>query len=193
MHAPCTRRARAPCACHVRALRMPRTCRAYATHMPCVYGHAHTQLKAHPWTSEEHPRASHRLCSVAHYERCVFGPTAWPKIKKGQFIEDTVGQRQRKLITEQGLEAHREWGTFLLWPHAKGAAEEEAASFAMTHHLDGIGYMTVAERARLGLTVYDGEVTKVQEAGALAVAASGGELRVTAQPIEIPVRSSLAS
>ena len=115
--------------------------------------------------------------SVAHYERCVFGPTAWPKIKKGQFIEDTVGQRQRKLITEQGLEAHREWGTFLLWPHAEGAAEDDAdGSFVMTHHLDGIGYKTVAERARLGLTVYDGEATKVQEAGALAFAASGGEL-----------------
>ena len=116
--------------------------------------------------------------SVAHYERCIFGPTAWPKIKKGQFIEDTVGQRQRKLITEGGLEAHREWGTFLLWPRAEGAAEEDAAgSFVMTHHLDGIGYKTVAERARLGLTVYDGEVTKVQEAGALAGAAHGGELR----------------
>ena len=45
------------------------------------------------------------VCSVAHYERCVFGPTAWPKIKKGHFIEDTVGQRQRNLIAEHGLEA----------------------------------------------------------------------------------------
>ena len=120
------------------------------------------------------------MLSVAHYERCVFGPTAWPKIKKGQFIEDTVGQRQRKLITEQGLEAHRGWGTFLLWPHAEGAAEDSEGSFVMTHHLDGIGYKTVAERARLGLTVYDGEATKVQEAGALAVAASGGEWRMAA-------------
>ena len=141
-------------------------------------------MNMHMPTPAMHTCHAHELCtchwslrvrSVAHYERCVFGPTAWPKIKKGQFIEDTVGQRQRKLITEQGLEAHREWGTFLLWPHAEGAAEDDAdGSFVMTHHLDGIGYKTVAERTRLGLTIYDGEATKVQEAGALAVAASGG-------------------
>ena len=107
------------------------------------------------------------VCSVAHYERCVFGPTAWPKIKKGHFIEDTVGQRQRNLIAEHGLEAHRDWGTFLLWPQAEGAAEGDPGSFAMTHHLDGIGYKTVAERARLGLTVFDGEAAKVEAASAL--------------------------
>lgn len=141
--------------------------------MHTSYAHAHVHV-AHGMSRT--PHWSLRACSVAHYERCVFGPTAWPKIKKGQFIEDTVGQRQRKLITEQGLEAHREWGTFLLWPQAEGAAEDREGSFVMTHHLDGIGYKTVAERARLGLTVYDGEATKVQEAGALAFAASGGEL-----------------
>ena len=147
----------------------------------CRHARATHALRTH---TQCHARATRmrvecpRVRSVAHYERCIFGPTAWPKIKKGQFIEDPVGQRQRKLITEGGLEAHREWGTFLLWPRAEGAAEEDAAgSFVMTHHLDGIGYKTVAERARLGLTVYDGEVTKVQEAGALAGAAHGGELR----------------
>ena len=82
-------------------------------------------------------------------------------------LQDTVGQRQRNLIAEHGLEAHRDWGTFLLWPQAEGAAEGDPGSFAMTHHLDGIGYKTVAERARLGLTVFDGEAAKVEAASAL--------------------------
>ena len=49
----------------------------------------------------------------------------------------------------------------------EGAAEGDPGSFAMTHHLDGIGYKTVAERARLGLTVFDGEAAKVEAASAL--------------------------
>ena len=114
------------------------------------------------------------VTSCAHYDRMVFGPTAWPRIKKGQFIEDTVGQRQRTLISEGGMDAHREWGTFLLWPPAKGAAPSDAASFAMTHHLDGIAYRTVAERQQRGLTIFSEEPAMVQEADALMQLCSRG-------------------
>lgn len=66
------------------------------------------------------------VANVAQYKRVVFGPTAWPKVKRGQFLEETIGQRQNDLIltgggTDGWREAHAAWGTFLYWPSASAS------------------------------------------------------------------------
>lgn len=61
------------------------------------------------------------LANVRQYFQFVFGPNSWPKVKRGQFIEETIGQRQNDLILKEGgvdgwREAHAPWGTYLYWP-----------------------------------------------------------------------------
>ena len=72
------------------------------------------------------------LTSVAQYDAVVFGPTAWPRVKRGQFLEETIGQRQNDLILRSGpdgwKEEHSLWGTYLYWPPAcaSGAPTSDA-------------------------------------------------------------------
>jgi hypothetical protein len=127
------------------------------------------------------------IASVRQYEQVVFGPAAWPKIKRGQFIEETVGQRQNDLILREGgadgwREAHAAWGTYLYWPsvpthasseHAEkrgiGVTSAKAAppTFAVTHHLDGHTYRTVDERLASGHMPHAFEIERSAEAARL--------------------------
>ena len=122
------------------------------------------------------------LCSVIHYQLKVYGPEAWPKIKKGQFIEDTVGQQQRTEISAKGMEAHAEWGTFLFWPLAEDSSEQSESSFAVTYHMDGVTYRTCEVRVEAGHVVKDFERERLEAAAAVFVPATNCSSLVPAEP-----------
>ena len=58
---------------------------------------------------------STHFCSTAHYRSFVFGRRNGKRlVAKGGFIEDKLSQQQLAEIREGGVEANRDWGTYLL-------------------------------------------------------------------------------
>jgi len=81
------------------------------------------------------------VCSTAHYRDFVVGPET--RIKPGQFIEETFGQRMRKDLAAGG--AHLRYGIYRLIDDPESA----------TVHLDGRAYLPLEERRRRGYRVPD--------------------------------------
>jgi len=79
------------------------------------------------------------VCSTAHYRDFVLGPNT--RIKQGQFIEETFGQRMRADLKNGG--SHKDYGIFRLLDVPESA----------TIHLDGRSYLPMAERRARGWTV----------------------------------------
>jgi len=58
---------------------------------------------------------STHFCSTVHYRSFVFGRRNGKRlVAKGGFIEDKLSQQQLAEIREGGVEANRDWGTYLL-------------------------------------------------------------------------------
>lgn len=139
-----------------------------------------TLLPLFRWKENPH------LANCSKYASVVFGPEAWPKVKRGQFIEETIGQRQNDLILSGGTggwqEEHAQWGTYLYWPPqvaADDAGETERRpapaqngsavppTTAITYHLDGHTYRTIHERLALGHTPHPFEFERSEAAASL--------------------------
>lgn len=130
------------------------------------------------------------VANVRQYANVVFGATAWPKVKRGQFLEETIGQRQNGLILAAGSgkdggdwrEEHAKWGTFLFWPAPAAATDgcgngvphsnsglASPPTFAITHHLDGHVYRSVAERLAVGHLPHAFELERSEAAARIFV------------------------
>ncbi|CAE8649337.1 unnamed protein product, partial [Polarella glacialis] len=81
------------------------------------------------------------VCSTAHYRDFVLGPET--KLKPGQFIEETFGQRMRQDLAAGG--SHRRYGIYRLLDDPESA----------TLHLDGRAFLPVLEQKRKGWRVTD--------------------------------------
>lgn len=76
------------------------------------------------------------ICETAHYRNFVLGPDT--RIKRGQFIEETFGQKMRADLAAGG--DHRKYGVFRLLDNPASA----------TMHVDGRTYLPVEECRKRG-------------------------------------------
>jgi hypothetical protein len=97
------------------------------------------------------------FASTEHYRNFVFGGQ-FQCVKKGSFIEDTLGQEQLKDIKTNGLEAHAKFGTYLLLPDVdlyrkNGLASEnnlQCEEVVTIRHCHGRCFITLEQRKKLG-------------------------------------------
>jgi hypothetical protein len=101
------------------------------------------------------------FASTEHYRNFVFGGR-FPCVKKGFFIEDTLGQLQLKDIKMNGLEAHVKYGTYLLVPDIDFYKKNRLTSdnnlqcgeVLAIRHCHGRSFITMEQRRELGF--FDG-------------------------------------
>ena len=101
-------------------------------------------LPLYRWFDRNH------IASKAFYLNNVFQSGL---VKKGTFIEDCYGQDQLSRIKDSGLEAHMDFGTFVLIDGDTTAI----------HHIDGRRWMTAEQRASLNLPPLKGEEVEKME------------------------------
>ena len=82
------------------------------------------------------------ICSTDYYRRFVFAPGS---VKRGEFIEDCVGQRQLAAIRQHGMAAHAEYGVYLLEDERQGVQDD-----VCIRHLHGRKFMTDVQRKARG-------------------------------------------
>ena len=82
------------------------------------------------------------ICSTDYYRRFVFAPGS---VKRGEFIEDCVGQRQLAAIRRHGMAAHAAFGVYLLEDERQGVQDD-----VCIRHLHGRKFMTDAQREARG-------------------------------------------
>ncbi|CAE8595458.1 unnamed protein product [Polarella glacialis] len=102
--------------------------------------HAGAQSPSTFWPMPSWLERNH-VCSTAHYRDFVLGPET--KLKPGQFIEETFGQRMRQDLAAGG--SHRPYGIYRLLDDPESA----------TLHLDGRAFLPVLEQKRRGWRVTD--------------------------------------
>jgi len=101
------------------------------------------------------------LCSVEHYIQTVW-KSRIHRFKKGNFIEDTLGQKMRASIVKHyhetgSLEKHDFFGTYIVW-------SDEPPRIPLMYHLDGRSYLTLEHRQKARYEIYEREIFVVNEA-----------------------------
>ncbi|CAJ1352815.1 unnamed protein product [Effrenium voratum] len=84
------------------------------------------------------------ICRTAHY-RDLLGPGSL--VRKGEFIEETLGVAQREDIIKHGMDAHAKYGTFQL-----DFRDEYGGQFAVVRHLNGRAFLSPEQRVARGWT-----------------------------------------
>ena len=81
------------------------------------------------------------LASREYYLRVVFS-RGWVGVRRGQFPEDTFGQRMSQRIQRRGLDAWREYGAWFWMPDGQDKD-------VVVRHTNGRKYITAQSKARL--------------------------------------------
>ena len=84
---------------------------------------------------------STHLTSVKHYRELVFSRSNL--FRRGDFMEETFGCKQRRDIMEHGMDAHAKYGTYHLMAHAPGSRSR----VPVICHMNGNRYLTAEQRA----------------------------------------------
>ena len=82
------------------------------------------------------------LASTRYYRTVVFQQRTWWGVKRGRFIEDTFGQKMSQRIKNRGLQAWKEFGSFLYCPNG----QDRQITLRHTH---GRMYLTAETKSRL--------------------------------------------
>lgn len=109
------------------------------------------------------------IASVAAYRRLVFGHD---RFRRGEFIEDRLGNVMRDDIKSRGIAHHqRNYGMYLCLPGGATGDDDGAAGpqecKPTLYHMDGRCYRPVGERIKLGWKVAQWEVERASAASAL--------------------------
>ncbi|CAE7590368.1 unnamed protein product [Symbiodinium pilosum] len=85
------------------------------------------------------------ICSTTHYRNTIFGPGS--SVRKGEFIEETLGVAQREDILQNGMDAHAKYGTFQL-----DYRDEHDRQLAVVRHVNGRAFLSPEQRVAKGWT-----------------------------------------
>ena len=85
---------------------------------------------------------STHITSVRHYRELVF--SSCNLFRRGDFMEETFGCKQRRDIIEHGMAAHAKYGTFHLIANAPGSTRKRVPIIC---HLNGNRFLTPEQRA----------------------------------------------
>lgn len=83
------------------------------------------------------------VCSLRHYRDTVLGPDS--PVRRGDFIEETLGRAQREDILRHGLSVHGRYGTYQL-----DERDEAGEALAIVRHVNGRSFLSPWQRAERG-------------------------------------------